>query len=187
MKKTILLVGCLLFLQGCSTAPLQNELKEKEATIAELNANVTTLKQAMDRYLPIYGLDKTAQAEEVHFYVHLPEDSSLKDQLNVVASTLSRFKFSNLPIEVMRIEDRNGKKIALIDLREDSNHQSSWETGYFQGSTGGGATTLTLAKSFLQPNYKGDWIDGVEFYYKGKPMSEWDHVNLQGIIERKPE
>lgn len=166
---------------------MQNELKEKEATIAELNTNVTSLKQVINRYLPIYGLDENAQAEEVNFYIHLPEALPLEDQLNVVASSLSRFKFSNLPIEVMRIEDRDGKKIALIDLREDSNNQSSWETGYFQGSTGGGATTLTLTKSFLQPNYKGDWIDGVEFYYEGEPMGEWDHVNLQGAIERKTE
>jgi len=42
-----------------------------------------------------------------------------------------------------------------------------------------------LTMTFMQPDYKGEWIDGVEFYYRGKPMEEWDHINLTGTILRE--
>lgn len=90
----------------------------------------------------------------------------------------------------MRIENRNNKKIAIIDLREKNHpypHGYSWRGIYFQGSSGGGSTTVTLIKTFLQENYKGEWIDGVEFYYEGKPIveNEWAHIFLSGTIYRK--
>lgn len=96
-----------------------------------------------------------------------------------------------MPINILRIEERNNKKIAIIDLREfiasdSTGYLPSWRTIYFQGSTGGYFTTLTLTKSFLQKDYKGKWIDGIEFYYEGKQIleGEWDHIGLYGTIWR---
>jgi hypothetical protein len=74
----------------------------------------------------------------------------------------------------------------MIDLRESDESPGTWRGGYFQGSSGGYDTQIRLMSTFLQEDHKGPWIDGVEFYYEGKPMtSEWDHIFLEGVKYRK--
>ena len=120
------------------------------------------------------------------FHIAVPEDLPLLQKMRLLADRLSVYRFGRLPIEVLKIENREGKRIAVIDLRESGySERPSWSTGYFQGSTGGGMTQTTLVGTFLQPDYEGDWVDGIEFYYEGKPMEEWDHINLVGTIYRK--
>ncbi|MCS7249775.1 MAG: hypothetical protein N2323_04055 [candidate division WOR-3 bacterium] len=142
-------------------------------------------------YFPIYGVDAQRGKEKINFYVPIPKNLSLIKKLKIIADQLSKFKFNGLPINVLRIEEKNNKKIAIIDLQETAfsdskNFLPSWRTKYFQGSTGGYITTLTLTKSFLQEDYQGEWIDGIEFYYEGKPIleGEWDHITLYGTIYR---
>jgi hypothetical protein len=140
-------------------------------------------------YLPVYGSDSETMNVEVNFYAKTSKDIPLIDKLKVLADKLSRFIFK-LPIEVLKIEERNGKKIAVINLKEGKytgeDLRVSWRGLYFQGSTGGFFTTMTLRKTFLQENYRSDWIDGVEFYYEGKPIKEgdWSHISLSGTINR---
>ncbi|MDI6782153.1 MAG: hypothetical protein QME49_08645 [bacterium] len=138
-------------------------------------------------FFKVYGADKECEHEEINFYVAVPKNLSLLEKLKFLANKLSRFEFQYHPINVLRIESRNNKKIVIIELNElDFQEAYSWRHGYFQGSAGGGFTTLTLTKTFLQEDYKGNWIDGVEFYYEGKPISnEWDHVMLNGTIWRE--
>lgn len=140
-------------------------------------------------YFPIYSADKEAEKEEINFYVKIYKNLSLIEKLKIIADQLSKFKFDGLPINILRIEERDNKKIAIIDLKEltsSDNLLPFWRTKYFQGSAGGYFTTLTLIKSFLQEDYKGEWIDGIEFYYEGKPIleGEWDHISLHGTIYR---
>lgn len=142
-------------------------------------------------YFPIYGSDEQAEKEEINFYVAIPKNLSLIEKLKIIAERLSRFKFGGLPINVLRIEEKNNKKVAIIDLREfitsdSTGYLPSWRKMYFQGSTGGYFTSLTLIKSFLQEDYKGEWIDGVKFYYEGKPIleEEWDHIFLHKTFYR---
>lgn len=196
MKRISLgLLVVVLLLGGCTSSNMApNEIEKLKAiikkqgqTINELNLKLSAQENKLVDFFPIYGLDYGAQKEEINFYTQIPHGLELKDKIVLLASALSRFKFSNAPVEFMAIENLNGKKIARINLEEASDDRGSWQNYYFQGSTGGQATTLTLSKSFLQPDYKGDWIDGVEFYYKGEPMGEWDHVSLQGVIERTAE
>ncbi|MEO0097764.1 MAG: hypothetical protein ABIK78_06695 [candidate division WOR-3 bacterium] len=142
-------------------------------------------------YFPIYGADKKAEKEEINFYVPIPKKLPLIEKLKIIADRLSRFEFGGLLINVLKIEEKDNKKIAIVDLREftsaDSNNSfPSWRAGYFQGSTGGYFTSLTLIKSFLQEDYKGEWIDGIKFYYEGKPIleEEWEHIFLHKTIYR---
>ena len=68
-----------------------------------------------------------------------------------------------------------------------SKHESAFY-GYFQGSAGGYSTTVTLTRTFVQPNYQENWIKGVQFYYAGKPIQDgdWDHIKLDGVISELP-
>lgn len=135
----------------------------------------------------VYGADKEARHEEIHFYVAVPKRLPLLEKLKVLAYRLSSHEFGGHPISVLRIENREDRRIAVIELKElDSPRAFTWRGGYFQGSTGGHFTTLTLTKTFLQEDYEGEWIDGVEFYYEGEPISDdWDHIFLSGTIYRR--
>jgi hypothetical protein len=135
-------------------------------------------------YLPIYGLDNDHIMEEIRFYFRVPKRQPLVMKVACLAERLSSVAYGGLPIEVFPFAEQDGKQIARINLKESPGGRS-WSAGYFQGSTGGWATTVTLKQSFLQPEYTGEWVDGVQFYYEGKPMSgEWDHINLNGVFFR---
>ena len=141
-------------------------------------------------FFPIYGPDRDAMNLEINFYVRIPEKLPVIEKLKILADKLSRFKF-DLPIEVLRIEEQNNKKIAVVNLLEhedaDESSQMTWSSVYFQGSTGGLFTSMSLRKTFLQEDFDGEWIDGVEFYYEGEPIlkDDWDHISLSGTIYRK--
>ncbi|MFH1096881.1 MAG: hypothetical protein ABH886_01640 [Candidatus Desantisbacteria bacterium] len=144
-------------------------------------------QQVLEDFFKVYGSDKGANHEEINFYVAVPKNFPLLEKLKLLADRLSRFEFQYHPINVLGIKSYNNKKIAIIELNELNYPEAfTWRGGYFQGSTGGGFTTLTLTKTFLQEDYKGNWIDGVKFYYEGKPISsDWDHIALSGTIWRK--
>lgn len=129
---------------------------------------------------PVYGLDRDAMEEEVNFHVTVPQDIPLKEKLEKLCEALRRFRFNHLPISVDAVDVRDGCRVAIIHLREDPSE--SWRNGHFQGSTGGHLTSLTLTKTLLQPDYDGDWIDCVEFYYEGEPIAanRWDHIWMNG-------
>jgi len=140
-------------------------------------------------YMCIYGCDVEWMVEKADSYIRVPEHMPLKETVAVLADRLSRTQFRALPIEVLTITERGGKRIARINLREDADPThggASWRGGYFQGSAGGQATTMILKKTFLQPTYAGEWIDGVEFYYEGRPIrgEDWDHITLDGVFLR---
>lgn len=161
----------------------------------------------------IYGADSMADYLVIDSRVTIPEDGAIEHRLQLLADSLSQKKFGGLPIEILRAENRGGDRIAIIDLRETETNRRvfavqeslwaqgkggeiearkiyseglSWRLGFFQGSTGGYFTTMKLILSLLQNDYEGEWIDGIEFYYEGKPVSdEWDHIDLDGTKYRR--
>lgn len=139
--------------------------------------------------LRVYGADKHAMQREVNFCIQVPKNLSIMEKLEIIADRLSRFRFDYLPIEVVKIETCDDTSIAIINLREFENlpNAPSWRYHYFQGTTGGHFTTLTLVDTFLQKEYKGEWIGGVRFMYENQPIKEndWDHIGLSGIILRE--
>ena len=45
-----------------------------------------------------------------------------------------------------------------------------------------------LVQTFLQNDYDGSSLDGVEFYDEGEPISDqWDHISLSGTKFRETE
>lgn len=164
--------------------------------IIELQTELTQLQQKIvitDHFFKIHTHNPNSYVGEIKIstYVAIREDLSLFEKLKLLADMLSRFRFGNLPINVLKIENRDTKKIAIVELEEKEGRYFpwSWRGQYFQGSTGGDITTATLVETLLQRDYEGDWIDGVEFYYEGKPMrGDWDHVpGLFGTMYREEE
>ena len=97
-------------------------------------------------------------------------------------------QFNGLHIELQSLDSQG---IAHLNLKENDNYSGptslpicqSWFS-YFQGSSGGLNTMITLKESILQKSYESDWINGVMFYYQGQEIGEWDHVSLNGLIKR---
>ncbi len=94
--------------------------------------------------------------------------------------------YRGLPIEVKEIMLVDGKKIAIVNLSEAQDFKESspenykgftWCMMYFQGSCGGITTSKNLMESFLQRDFKGVWIDGVQFLYEGGRV-EFEHVGV---------
>lgn len=132
-------------------------------------------------FFPVYGYDRNLLQEEINYYVNIPNSIPLLDKLKMLADGVARFQFHSLEINVLRIEFLQGKKIAIINLQEPEHLNSySWVSSCFQGSAGGAATKFILVESFLQTDYKGQWVDGVKFLYNGKPIApdQWDHIDL---------
>jgi hypothetical protein len=139
-----------------------------------------------DELIPVYGIDDETWKTKIDYYLRIPKNISLEEKLKYYADRLSKIRFRGNPIEILSIDNHGSKLIGIINLREPEDKKSYfWRTGYFQGSSGGTMTTYTLIFSFLQRYYKGEWVDGVEFYYEGKPITnKWDHINLDGVKMR---
>jgi hypothetical protein len=161
----------------------------------------------------VYGADPYTLSTTDDSAIAIPEGLPLAERLQILASALSRRRFGNLPIEIVGVEERDGKTIALVNLLESDwnrdlfaremrlwdegkgeeakslrrkSQRPSWRMLYFQGSTGGACTTIMLVDTFLQRDYDGPWLDGVKFYYEGEPISrEWDHIHLSGTKYRQ--
>lgn len=139
--------------------------------------------------LKIYGADDAAMHVVVDHKIFVPKNYSLIEKLDALAAELARSRFNGLPVEVLGVVDRDGRRVVRVNLREDQTVRTatgrpvSWAGLYFQGSTGGSMTTGTLIKTFLQPGYPGRWIDGVRFLYENQPIEEagFDHVGLHDI------
>lgn len=132
---------------------------------------------------PVYYADYPDwQKEMVVFYLPVKENLPVKGKLEELCSGLSRFVFDYLPIELVKIEEKNGKKTAVINLVDPNNKKEKiWNTHFFQGSTGAHFTQSALILTLLQPGYKGEWVDCLVFQYNGKPFKdEWDHLSLHG-------
>ena len=162
---------------------LQQQIDSLQIQLSQITPYATKKSD----FLKIYSYDAVADSDEISFSITISNKLSLLEKLKLLADTLSKSKFASHPINILRIEDRNDKRIAVVELKEpNSKNAFGWRGGFFQGSCGGYFTTITLAKTFLQEDYAGEWIDGAEFYYEGKPISdEWDHIQLSGTKYRK--
>lgn len=176
-----------------SVVELKEETKNLNTKLEEVDGkNVFTSETgSKNDVYPIYSANVDTYAKEVHLGTYIAESLSLKNKLDALAKTLSEVYFDKLPIEVSEITEANGKKIAVINLKENEENQKitdvsqfkgkSWASNYFQGSTGGIMTSTCLIETFLQKDYKGQWIDGVKFLYNNKSVN-FDHVPSLGEV-----
>lgn len=125
-------------------------------------------------------------------FISIPAKQTLDNKVNSLLDSISKNSFNNLKIKSLGIaEIRKGYKSLKVNLLENSGFKipdslgkyKSWYD-FFQGSAGGQHTTEVLIESILQREYKGDWIDEIEFYYQNEKIGEWDHISLSGTIKR---
>ena len=126
---------------------------------------------------PIYTANADTYQREKVADVRVEKEAEIDTILEALVKGLSEKVFI-LPMTYEGIEMIFGQKIAVVNLHEsgDENPPVSWRTGYFQGSTGGVVTSVSLQETMLQRDYDGDWVDGVKFLYEGEPI-EFEHVS----------
>ncbi|WBW99159.1 hypothetical protein [Oceanirhabdus sp. W0125-5] len=138
--------------------------------------------------IPIYGFDIDTDFTEIISWMPIISSNDLEKNMDVLARYMENNYFTEGHITIEEIIEVDGKSVAIINLKEkDSNNKekvSMWMSKYFGGSAGGRATEARLKLTFLQPEYSGQWIDGVKFLYEGKPLV-LDHVNIPDIIYRQ--
>ncbi len=110
---------------------------------------------------------------------------TLEEKLMLIATNLSQSQFEGLPIEVKGIEEIEGKKIAVINLRENEAANKTWMNYLNAGSAGSRITLVTFEESFLQRDLEGEWIDGIKIIREGEEIEEMDHFPGTQIIYRK--
>ena len=131
-------------------------------------------------YLPIYARDIDTDEIVELSTVSINKVATLEEKLQALADGLSEASFEGLPIDVLGIELVNNEQIVVVDLKDA---QLTWLETYFQGSLGADMTYTALTETFLQPDYKASWIDGVQFVYNGQELMS-DHMVLGDIIYR---
>lgn len=129
----------------------------------------------------IYTANSDTYEREKVTDVRVKKDTELEEILAALVKGLSDTVFK-LPMTYEGIQIIFDQRIAVVNLHESPEDKSveypdvSWRTGYFQGSTGGAITSVSLVETMLQKDYDGDWVDGVKFLYDGEPI-EYEHVS----------
>jgi hypothetical protein len=170
----------------------KKKLTTKEIAILAVSA-LTVLIIAIGIYisfensvvLKLYSADDMTGEKLVVGDVRVKEDAGLDEKLTKLTAALSK-KVFKMPMVYKGIEDVFGQSIAVIDLMESdkADAKASWSGLYFQGSTGGMMTSVSLIETILQKDYSSDWVDGVKFLYQGKKV-DFEHVNgLYGTAYR---
>ena len=163
---------------------------EKEENI-EKTENLDNQESIKNIEMILYSKDVNTEEQVVIGTVEIDENLSLEEKIEKLSKELSEKGFDSLSIEFVKINDIEGKKIALFNLNELGNNATditvdkyegiNWINNYFAGSSGGSITEYTLITTLLQKNYTGEWIDGIEFTYKNSKI-EFDHVPGLGEI-----
>lgn len=170
------------------------DIKMAESSDTTNNPEASESDQGqVDQVFKIYGSDAMAEKLLLRKEISVDASASLQDMLTALADALSQEVFYGLPIVVTGVETSNGKTIAHVDLREIPPGQTNppnknWVNNFFQGTAGADMTSRALVETFLQKNFSGTWIDGVDFSYEGEPILEakFPHLwRLQGLILRQ--
>ena len=165
-----------------------NDNKEDNVEITDNENNQESIKTIE---MMLYSKDVNTDEQVIIGEVEVNEELSLEEKIENLSEGLSEKAFDNLPIEFVKINNIEGKKVALFNLDELGNNATditfdkyegiNWINNYFAGSAGGSVTEYTLITTLLQRNYTGEWIDGIEFTYKNSKI-EFDHVPALGEV-----
>ena len=167
-----------------------NQEEDNEEKIENAD-NVDNQESTKTIEMLLYSKDLNTDEQVIVGTVEVDEELSLEEKIEKLSKELSEKVFDSLPIEFVKIDNIEGKKIALFNLDELGNNATditydkyegiNWINNYFAGSAGGSVTEYTLITTLLQKNYSGEWIDGIEFTYKNSKI-EFDHVPSLGEI-----
>ncbi len=158
-----------------ATEDENDKLIEENIEILSLHKQSEYLKSALRineysnnkvEFFPLYhttgkNIDGYTEEEGIGGYILVDKNLSIKEKMQLIANNVSRSYFG-LPIEVEKIEDREGKKFAVINLVEYTEDEWDEWSKNFQGTTRETFTISTLERNFIQEQYYGNWIDGIE-------------------------
>ncbi len=177
---TLALFAHAIFLRNCT--PSREEKTSETKTYALYSARDTFI-QERNYYKTIPKVDRK---------IRIADSLGLEAKLKRIGDSLSAIYFNDLQIEVDLKSNGTRGKVAHINLLEKPGYNgpgslAPYESWYdfFQGSSGGQSTTVSLKTSFLQPDCNEEWINGLIFFYQGDSIGLWDHLNLSGYIKRK--
>ena len=132
----------------------QQSNDNQEEDIVDNQESIKTIE------LLLYSKDVNTDEQVIVGEVEVNEDLSLEEKIEKLSKELSEKVFDNLPIEFVKINDIEGKKIALFNLDELGNNAKditfdkyegiNWINNYFAGSAGGSVTEYTLITTLLQ-------------------------------------
>ena len=162
----------------------------------EINIEKTENKDSNKEYeiFSIYTIDVNTDEKVILKNIELEKKLSVEEKLVELANEVSNDLFNSLPLELIEIKDIEEKSIAVFNFEEVGKNAEkatlfqdyegdSWFQ-CFQGSAGGRVTEYTLIETLLQSNYEGEWIDGINFTYKGGSV-EFEHTpKLSEIVYR---
>jgi len=149
--------------------------------------------QPVQKYdtLTLYRGNSNEYTLDTVVYLKVPADFTLKNKVEILIDSLWDRMFNKAPIELISIDSTARGLIATINLdectpeaRDSLNCSGRWVGCYFEGSSGGWSTQITLTFTLLQPDYMGDWIDGILVLYKSQPIRNQDHFTLYDITLR---
>jgi hypothetical protein len=110
---------CLALLLGFGAAMgyylMEKSASSKRSTQIQ-SVNLQHVYQ-LHEFKVVAGLNEKGNHEEF-FYVKIEQALPIRLQLAMMANALSRHCFSYLPIEVQGIQEYDGKKVAVINLKE---------------------------------------------------------------------
>ena len=162
---------------------VENDLLYEQGEKLKALVGRVNVLEASDDELILY----TASTVDYSIYplnaVKIDKSVSLKLQMQQLANELSKSVFNNYTIEVTQINNVKGKKVAIINLKDNEKEKQNWESSFFAGSCGGAVTSNSLVETFLQRKYKGTWVDGVTFTYNGKELIT-DQIGRASCRER---
>lgn len=162
-------------------------LKEQIEELKQVNESLQTEEPEKDsEEIKIYSANVDTLAKEEIGSIQVSQDITTNhvtviETMQAIADIISKDVFDNLPIVIEEIKEVDGKKVAIINLVEDPNSEIKWSNNFFQGSAGGSITEVTLKESFLQKEYNGVWVDGIQVFYEGE-APEFDHVPFLGEV-----
>ncbi len=167
-------------------------LNEKLKTAEEKSGSVVDKNKTSDTTFNIYTADIDDYSKKIALGIDIQNDLDLKGKLNTIAEALSKSCFQGLPIDVLEVKNIDGKGVAVINLKESKENEgitnrsklkgNTWANNQFQGSAGGNITSVALIETFLQKEYDGKWIDGVQFLYNNGTIKDFEHVPDLGKI-----
>ncbi|MGB4588407.1 MAG: hypothetical protein WBI17_04120 [Clostridiaceae bacterium] len=160
---------------------LTEERDSLKAQLEKADVETPVEPAADEETLPVYGADNNHQRIKVSS-VTVKTDEPLLNKMNFLGAEIGVKFFGGLTMEAKEIKTVSGKKVLVMNLIEGSGAvgEKSWVYDYFQGSTGGLMTSIALSETFLQKEYSGTWIDGVQFLLDGEKI-DFEHV--EGLSE----
>lgn len=156
-------------------------LVQLENAVVETPVEQVVEPAADEENLPVFGADNNSQRIKVSS-ITVKTDEPLLNKMNYLGAEIGVKFFGGLTMEAKEIKTVNGKKVLIVNLIEGSGAvgEKSWVYDYFQGSTGGNVSMVALTETFLQKEYSGTWIDGVQFLIDGETI-DFEHV--EGLSE----